>query len=111
MFLISSAAAQTAAAEPPSPLLQLIPFVVILVIFYFLLIRPQQQARKKHEEMVNAVRRGDEVVTAGGLVGKVTKVPGGDEITVQVGDGVEVTVVKATLSAVRSRTEPDEKKK
>ncbi|MEL6871975.1 MAG: preprotein translocase subunit YajC [Pseudomonadota bacterium] len=87
-------------------MIQFIPFLLIMVVFYFLLIRPQQQQRKKHLEMVEGVKRGDEVVTAGGLVGKVTKVGEGAEVTIRLAEGVEVTAIKATLSDVRGKTEP-----
>ncbi|AZU03976.1 preprotein translocase subunit YajC [Glycocaulis alkaliphilus] len=86
-------------------LIQLFPFVLIFVVFYFLLIRPQQQRVKKHREMVEALRRGDEVVTAGGLIGKVTRVADG-ELTVELAQGVRVKVVRHTISEVRARTEP-----
>jgi len=112
MFTLSSLAGLTAAAVSPAavpaanPLLQMIPFVLIFVVFYFLLIRPQQQARKKHEALVQGVKRGDTVVTAGGLVGKVTKVSDDAEVTVKLAEGVEVQAIKATLSDVRGKNEP-----
>lgn len=92
-----------AAPAAPSPLLQFVPLLLMGVVFYFLLIRPQQQARKRHAAMVAAVKRGDEVVTAGGLLGKVVRAPDGPECTVQIADGVVVTVVKATLTDVRGK--------
>lgn len=91
------------AVTAPNPFLQFIPLVLMGVVFYFLLIRPQQQARKRHAAMVAAVGRGDEVVTAGGLLGKVVRAPDGPECTVQIADGVVVTVVKATLTDVRGK--------
>ncbi|MEM8935976.1 MAG: preprotein translocase subunit YajC [Pseudomonadota bacterium] len=103
---ISPAFAQAADAAAPNPFLTFAPMIFIFVIFYFLLIRPQQQARKKHMEMVSAVRRGDTVVTAGGMVGKVTKVLEGEEVMVEIADNVAVKVVKSTLSDVRNKTEP-----
>ncbi|NRA31475.1 MAG: preprotein translocase subunit YajC [Parvularculaceae bacterium] len=116
MFTLSSLVGLTAAAAPAAvpaqnPIMSIIPFVLIFVVFYFLLIRPQQQARKKHEELVQGVKRGDTVVTAGGLVGKVTKVSDGAEVTVKLAEGVEVQAIKATLSDVRGKNEPakDEK--
>ena len=113
-MILSTAAAALAQADPagsPNPLFQFLPFVLIFVVFYFLMIRPQQQARKKHMDMVAAVRRGDTVVTAGGLVGKVSKViEGSDEIMVELADGGQVKVIKTTLSDVRSKSEPAEKK-
>lgn len=105
-MFISTAFAQDAAPAAPNPLLQLAPLILIFVVFYFLLIRPQQQARKKHAEMIAAVRRGDVVVTAGGLIGKVTKVLEGDEIMVELADNVVVKVLKPTLSDVRSKSQP-----
>jgi preprotein translocase subunit YajC len=104
--------AQAAQPSPQGSLMStLILMVPMILIFYFLLIRPQNQARKKHQEMIMAVRRGDTVVTSGGLVGKVTKVPeNGDEITIELAEGVQVTCVKATLSDVRSKTQPKDNK-
>lgn len=107
-MLISTAYAQAEGAAP-NPLVTLAPMIFIFVIFYFLLIRPQQQARKKHQEMVSNVRRGDVVVTSGGIVGKVTKVLEGEEsdkVLVEIADNVTVKVVKATLSDVRAKTQP-----
>ncbi len=103
---ISPAYAQAAQPAAPNALMQLAPFVLIFVIFYFLLIRPQMTARKKHTEMVNNVRRGDVVVTAGGIVGKVTKVLDGDEIMVELAEKMSVKVVKSTLSDVRTKPQP-----
>jgi len=83
--------------------------ILIFAIMYFLLIRPQQNARKKHQEMVSNVRRGDIVVTSGGIVGKVTKVLEGDDsdkVMVEIAESTTVKVVKATLSDVKSKTQP-----
>ncbi|MCW5725413.1 MAG: preprotein translocase subunit YajC [Maricaulaceae bacterium] len=79
--------------------------VLLLVVFYFLLIRPQQKRMKEHREMVSNLRRGDEVVTSGGMIGKLTKVDE-QEVTVEIADGVRTRVLKHTISEVRSRTEP-----
>lgn len=103
---ITPAFAQAAGQAAPNPLIQLAPLIFIFVIFYFLLIRPQQQSRKKHQEMVSNVRRGDVVVTAGGIVGKVTKVLEGEEVMVEFADNVTVKVIKSTLSDVRTKSEP-----
>lgn len=109
MFAIMLASAGTPPA--PNPLIELmLPLVLMFGIFYFLVFRPQSQARKKHQEMIMAVRRGDTVVTSGGLVGKVVKASDGDEVQVEIAEGVQVNVVKATLSDVRSKTEPADKK-
>ena len=81
----------------------LVPLVLLFAIFYFLLIRPQQQRVKTHQQMVDAVRRGDTVVTAGGLVGKVAKVKDDGEVMVEIADNVQVRVLKSTLTEVRSK--------
>jgi preprotein translocase subunit YajC len=83
----------------------MLPMVALFGIFYFLLIRPQQQRLKTHQEMVNAVRRGDIVVTAGGMIGKVSKVKDDGEIMVEIADNVQVRVLKSTLTEVRSKGE------
>ncbi|MEM6851084.1 MAG: preprotein translocase subunit YajC [Pseudomonadota bacterium] len=103
---ISAAYAQAAAPQGPSFLVQIFPFVLIFGIFYFFLIRPQQKRVRDHQAMVAAVRRGDTVVTSGGIVGKVSKVVDDNEIMVDIADGVSVRVMKATLSDVRSKTQP-----
>ena len=82
------------------------PFILVFVFFYFLIIRPQNQARKKHQEMIANVRKGDVVVTSGGMIGKVTKVLDGDEIMVELADNVVVKVVKSTLADVRTKPTP-----
>jgi preprotein translocase subunit YajC len=84
----------------------MLPMLALFGIFYFLLIRPQQQRLKAHQEMVKAVRRGDTVVTAGGLIGKVAKVKDDAEIMVEIADNVQVRVLKSTLTEVRSKGEP-----
>ena len=81
----------------------LVPLVLLFGIFYFLLIRPQQQRLKTHQRMVEAVRRGDTVVTSGGLVGKVAKVKDDGEVMVEIADNVQVRVLKSTLSEVRAK--------
>ena len=85
---------------------QFVPLILIFAIMYFLLIRPQQKKVKEHQAMVGAVRRGDQVVTQGGLIGKVTKVKEDNELEVEISDGVKVRVVQSTLADVRSKTEP-----
>ena len=81
----------------------LVPLVLLFGIFYFLLIRPQQQRVKAHQQLVESVRRGDIVVTAGGLIGKVAKVKDDGEIMVEIADNVQVRVLKGTLTEVRSK--------
>ena len=84
-----------------------IPLILIFAIMYFLLIRPQQRKVKEHQAMVAALRRGDQVVTQGGVVGKVTRVKeDSGEIEVEIAPNVKVTVVRSTVAAVRSKTEP-----
>lgn len=95
-----------AAGDAPSLISTLIPFVLIFAIMWFLLIRPQQKKMKEHRAMVEALRRGDQVVTAGGIVGKVTKVREDGEVEVEIADGVKVRVVTQTITAVVSKSEP-----
>jgi preprotein translocase subunit YajC len=84
----------------------LLPLVLIFVVFYFLLIRPQQKKMKQHKEMLGAIRRGDRVVTGGGIFATVTKVVDDNELVVEIADGVRVRVQRSTVAAVVSRTEP-----
>ncbi len=81
---------------------------LIFAIMYFLLIRPQQKKMKEHKAMVEALRRGDQVVTQGGLIGKVVKVKENNEIDVEIAEGVKVRVVQSTIVQVTSKTEPAE---
>ena len=85
---------------------QFIPLILIFVIFYFLLIRPQQKRIKDHKAMVEALTRGDNVVTAGGIVGKVVRVLDNDKAELEISENVTVQVVKSTISQVLSKTEP-----
>jgi len=90
-----------------SAIAQFIPLILIFAIMYFLLIRPQQKKMKQHQNMVSALRRGDQVVTQGGLIGKVVKVKeGGNEIEVEIAEGVKVRVVQNTIAQVLNKTEP-----
>lgn len=106
-MFISPAYAQ--AANPfggDSMLVSLLPFILIFVIMYFLILRPQQKRQKQHQEMVKNVRRGDTVVTSGGLVGKVTKVTDDEQIEVEVADGVRVRQMRSMIADVRAKGEP-----
>jgi preprotein translocase subunit YajC len=85
---------------------QFLPLILIFAIMYFLLIRPQQQKAKQHKSMVEAVKRGDRIVTQGGLIGKVSKVKDEYEVEVELAEGIKVRVVKATIATVTDRTEP-----
>lgn len=96
-FLITSAHAQSVGGT--DSLLSLLPLVLIFVVFYFLLIRPQTKRQKEHREMVAALAKGDEVATAGGILGKITEVRD-NFVRVEVTDNVTVTVQKHTVSAV-----------
>jgi preprotein translocase subunit YajC len=84
------------------------PLIFIFGIMYFLMIRPQQQRAKQHREMIDNLRRGDTVVTAGGIVGRVTKATNKEdaEVTVEIADNVQVKVIKSTLTEVRAKTQP-----
>jgi len=85
---------------------QFIPLILIFGIMYFLLIRPQQKKLQQHQAMVAALRRGDQVVTQGGLIGKVSKVKDDDEVEVDLGGDVKVRVVRSTIAQVLNKTEP-----
>ncbi len=87
-------------------ILQLVPFLLIFVIMWFLIIRPQQRRVKQHAEMIKNVRRGDTIVSTGGIVGKVTKVTDDPELEVEIADGVRVKLVRAMISEVRTKGEP-----
>jgi preprotein translocase subunit YajC len=97
-----------AAGGAGSAFASFVPLILIFAIMYFLLIRPQQKKLKEHQAMVAALRRGDQVVTQGGIIGKVVKVKedGSNEIEVEIADNVKVRVVKTTVSQVLSKTEP-----
>jgi preprotein translocase subunit YajC len=87
-------------------LVSLLPFVLIFVIMYFLILRPQQKRQKQHADMVKNVRRGDTVVTSGGLIGKVTKVVDDDQIEVELADDVRVRQMRSMVAEVRAKGEP-----
>ena len=84
----------------------MMPLILIFGIMYFLMIRPQQKKIKQHQAMVAALRKGDQVVTAGGLIGKVTKVGADNDVEVEIATGVKVKVVQHTISQVLNKTEP-----
>jgi len=86
-----------------------IPIILIFVIMYFLLIRPQQKKIKEHKNMVDNLRRGDQVLTQGGIIGKITKVKEGEEIEVELAKDVKVSVIRSTIVNVLSKTEPAKK--
>jgi preprotein translocase subunit YajC len=107
-MFVTPAYAQAAGGGAGSAFASFIPLILIFVIMYFLLIRPQQKKLKDHQAMVAALRRGDRVVTGGGLVGKVVRVKddGSNEVEVEIAEGVKVHVIKHTITAVLSKTEP-----
>ena len=86
-------------------LVQLFPLVLIFIVFYFLLIRPQQAKVKAQREMLGGVKRGDRVVTGGGIIGLVTKVIGDNELQVELADGVRVRIIKSTITDIITRGE------
>ena len=87
-------------------IVQLLPFVLIFVIMYFLILRPQQKKLKDHADLVKNIRRGDSVVTSGGLIGKVTKVVDDDQIEIEIADGVRIRQMRQMISGVRAKGEP-----
>ena len=110
-MLITPAFAQAAAGgDTNSMLMSLLPFALIFVIMYFLILRPQQKKVKDHAELVKNIRRGDSVVTSGGLVGKVTKVVDEDQIEFEIADGIRVRQMRQMISGVRAKGEPAKEK-
>jgi preprotein translocase subunit YajC len=104
MMLISEAWAQGGAGGSDF-LVQLFPLILIFVVFYFLLIRPQQSKARAHREMLAGVKRGDRVVTGGGIIGLVTKVISDNEIQVELAEGVRVRIIKGTVTDIVARGE------
>jgi len=104
-MFITPAYAQ-AAGGANNTLISLLPFLLIFVILYFLVIRPQQKKVKEHKDMVSSLRRGDTIITSGGLVGKVTKVASDAEVVVEIAKDVKITVIRNMIQEVRSKGEP-----
>jgi preprotein translocase subunit YajC len=98
-FLISDAWAQAAPAAQPSLMAQLLPLILLLVVFYFLLIRPQMKRAKEHRNMLGALAKGDEVVTSGGVIGKVREI-GENLLVIEIADKVEIRVQKQAITSV-----------
>ncbi len=96
---------QASPAASPSAIGSIVPMILIFVLFYFLLIRPQSQRHKKHQGMLSEIQRGDQVVTNGGIIGKVTKATD-DELTIEIADKVKVRVKRMMIADVLNRTEP-----
>ncbi len=106
-MFVTPAYAQASAAGGPDIFMSILPFVLIFVIMYFLIIRPQRQQAKKREEMLSNVRRGDTVITSGGIIAKVTKVDDTTgELDVEIAQGVKVKVLRAMIADVRVKGEP-----
>jgi preprotein translocase subunit YajC len=109
-MLISAAYAQgtgiTGIFDNQGALIQFLPLVLIFVVFYFLLIRPQQRKAKDHKTMLDALRRGDRVVTGGGIIGTVARVENPEEVTVDIADGVRVRVLRSTITSVLAKPDP-----
>jgi preprotein translocase subunit YajC len=105
-MFISPAYAQTGGGAGGFDMFALLPLVLIFVVFYFLIIRPQQKKVKEHKAMVESLRRGDRVVTTGGIIGTVAKVTGDREITLDIAEGVRVRAMRGMIAEVMARTEP-----
>src|SRR6266576_3023540 len=110
-MLITPAFAQAAGGgDTNSMLMSLLPFALIFVIMYFLILRPQQKKVKDHAELVKNIRRGDTVVTSGGMVGKVTKLVDDAQIGFEISDCVSVRQMREMISGVRAKSEPAKEK-
>ncbi len=106
-MLISTAYAQgVSGLFDQSALVQFLPLVLIFVVFYFLLIRPQQKKQKDHRSMLDTLRRGDRVVTGGGIIGTVNRVTTPEEVEVDIAQGVRVRVLRSTITTVLAKTDP-----
>ncbi len=105
-MLISTAYAQSGGGGMLGGIEPLLPLVLIFVVFYFLLIRPQQKKAKAHRELLGNLRRGDRVVTNGGLVGKITRVPNDLELIVEIAEGVKVRIMRGMISELMSKPQP-----
>lgn len=109
-MLISTAYAQgtglTSLFDNQSAMIQFLPLVLIFVVFYFLLIRPQQRKAKDHRATLDALRRGDRVVTGGGIIGTVVRADGADEVSIDIAEGVRVRVVRTTITNVLAKPDP-----
>ena len=106
MFVTPAFAQGAGAAGSSDFLISVLPFVLIFVIMYFLIIRPQRQQMKKHAELIAGVRRGDTIITGGGLVAKITNATDENEITAEIAEGVKVKVMRKSIAEVRAKGEP-----
>lgn len=105
-MLVSPAYAQASGAGGGDVFVSLMPLVLIFIVFYFLLIRPQQQKMKQHRAMLDALKKGDQVLTGGGIVGKVTRVDPDGMVMVEIAQGVQVKIAKGTISDVLTKPAP-----
>ena len=110
-LFIGSAWAQNAAGSSPagagtSIFMNLLPLVLIFAVFYVLIIRPQQKKLDQHGQMLKALRRGDRVVTSGGIVGTISKLEGDDYLIVEIAENVRVKILRSTISSISAKTEP-----
>ena len=105
-MFVTPAYAQTGAGGGTDMLVQFLPFVLIFVVMYFLIIRPQRLKAKRHQEMIANVRRGDTIVTSGGLIGKVAKVVDDGEIQIDLAENVRVRLARGMIAEVRAKGEP-----
>ncbi len=105
-MLVTAAYAQTAGGGGGSLFVNILPLVLVFGIMYFLLIRPQQKKARDHKAMVAALRRGDQVLTSGGILAKVVKVHDDGVVEVEIAEGVKVRVLRHTITQVMSKTEP-----
>src|ERR1700747_2288814 len=103
---ISTAYAQATGLFDQNALVQFLPLILIFVVFYFLLIRPQQRKAKEHKTMLDALRRGDRVVTGGGIIGTVARVDNPEEVIVDIAENVRVRVLRSTITSVLAKPDP-----
>ncbi len=110
IYMFATPAFAQAAGAPTGGLLNsmLVPMLLVFAIMYFFMIRPQQKKVKEHQAMLGALRKGDQVITQGGLIGKVLKIKDDNEVEVEISTGVKVRVVRSTIVKVMGKTEPVE---
>ena len=105
-MFISTAYAQGTGIFDQNAVIQFLPLILIFVVFYFLLIRPQQRKAKDQKTMLDALRRGDRVVTGGGIIGTISRADSPEEVTVDIAEGVRVRVLRSTISSVLAKPDP-----
>ncbi len=105
-MLISPAYAQAAGGQGGDLFVSLMPLVLIFVVFYFLLIRPQQTKMKQHRQLIESIKKGDQVLTGGGIIGRVTRVEADGMAMVEIAQGVQVKVARSTITDVLNKPQP-----